>query len=105
MGKNLKDESFSFEGWSTNPCGKIELAEPAQFTGNWKKKPGRKKMYEKFFYNPEWEYGVLVGVDVANGVQIGDVVVNTESDIHGYITQIRSETEVKIKWEITYGTI
>ena len=110
MGKNLDDYKLNAFTGKLFDTGKVNIngdmiSKEAVLDGKFPKRRGRKKMHEKFFYNPKCEYGNLIGVDVANGVVIGDVVVATNSDITGYITKIRSATKVKIKWEITYGTI
>jgi hypothetical protein len=95
MGKNIKRHKIEFK---TNPCAEIPLEKP--FKCNLVAKPrGRKKMTEKFFYNPhKEESGLLIGMDVA----AGDLVYSVSSTI-GHVTKIVNENTVEIKWEITYG--
>lgn len=53
MGKNLKDYESQFEPLK-NPCAEINLGDYEQSVLHHKKR-GRKKMIEKFFYNPRNE--------------------------------------------------
>lgn len=102
MGKNLKDEPFSIDGWATQPNGEISIqTNPIQFTGNLPKKRGRPKMTEQFWYDPDEDGDLFIGIDVAD-IQRGDVVRIGSTDTIGYVTNIVNGNTIQINWKITY---
>jgi hypothetical protein len=102
---NNSNEPFKVSGWSTNPCGEISIStpEPCQLNGIFKKKRGRPKMKEKFFYDPyETKGDIIVGID-PGGVQVGDIItVGITDSKSGYVTNIIDNNTVEINWNITY---
>lgn len=109
MGKNLKDNTFNIDGWTTNPCGEIVLAEPeewVEFTGKFPKKRGRPKMEETFFYDPYEGDKPVFFADVSGafmGVDVSSIIMSSFGK--ALVTEVIDNNTLKIKWEITYGTI
>ncbi len=67
--------------WTTNPCGEIPLGKPVKCYMS-RKKRGRKKMTEVFFYDPEAKQYIM-GVDP--GLEAGLVKFNGSYMIIGTV--------------------
>lgn len=66
---------------------------------------GRSKMKEKFFYDPYEKHATLIGVDVANGIEVGNIIVGSREEIRTYITTINNKFGNEFNWQITYEYI